>query len=72
MSGDPALLRFVGLQIARLAGALIALFGVVVLSHGQHALAAVPDAIGDGLIVIGAIAFFAVPRTLARRWKSQG
>ncbi len=67
---DPALPRFVALQLARLAGALIALLGVVVLSHGQPALARVPDALGDGLIVAGAVAFFAVPVALARRWKT--
>ena len=72
MSGDPALPRFVALQVARLAGALVALFGVVVLSHGQPALVQVPDAMGDGLIVAGAIGFFAVPLALVRRWKSRG
>jgi drug/metabolite transporter (DMT)-like permease len=72
MSGDPALPRFVALQAARLAGALIALCGVVVLSHGQPVLAHVPDALGDGLIVAGALAFFVVPLALARRWKSHG
>jgi drug/metabolite transporter (DMT)-like permease len=67
---DPALPRFVALQVARLIGALIALLGVVVLSHGQPALARVPDALGDGLIVAGAVAFFAVPIALGRRWKA--
>ena len=70
MSGDPALPRFVALQVARLAGALIALSGVIVLSHGQPALARVPDALGDGLIVLGAVVFFAVPFALAKRWKT--
>lgn len=67
---DPALPRFVALQLARLAGALVALLGVLVLSHRQPLLAHVPDALGDGLIVAGAVAFFAVPLALARRWKS--
>jgi len=67
---DPALPRFVALQLARLAGALVALLGVLVLSHRQPLLAQVPDALGDGLIVAGAVAFFAVPLALARRWKS--
>jgi len=71
LSGDPALPRYVALQLARLAGAAIALFGVVVLSHHQPALAQVPDAMGDGLIVLGAVVFFAVPFGLARRWKAR-
>ncbi len=69
MSRDPALPRFMALQVARLGGAVIALLGVVILSHGQKMLAAVPDAVGDMLIVAGAVAFFFVPVALAKRWK---
>jgi hypothetical protein len=71
LSHDPALPRFVGLQIARLVGALTALSGVVVLGHHQPVLAGVPDAVGDALIVLGAVTFFAVPFALARRWKAR-
>jgi len=71
MSHDPALPRFVVLQVARLIGALVALSGAVVLSHGQPALAHVPDVVGDALIVGGAVAFFAVPYALAKHWKRQ-
>jgi hypothetical protein len=69
MSHDPALPRFVLLQIARLTGAMIALAGAVILSHGQPALAQVPDVLGDVLIVGGAIAFFLIPYALAKYWK---
>ena len=71
MSHDPALPRFVALQVARLCGALIALAGVVILSHGIRVLRQVPDPVGDGLIVAGAVVFFALPFALARRWKSR-
>ncbi len=71
MSRDPALPRFMALQLARLCGALIALAGVVILSHGIRAFAFVPDAVGDGMIVAGAVVFFALPRHLARKWKSR-
>jgi len=43
----------------------------VILSHGQPALAHLPDAAGDGLIVGGAVAFFLVPFALAKSWKSK-
>jgi hypothetical protein len=72
MSRDPAVPRFLALQLARAGGAALALFGVVVLSHGQPALAAVPDAMGDALIVGGAGLFFALPLRLARQWKAGG
>ena len=71
MSGDPALPRFVALQVARLAGAVTALFGVIVLSHHQPALAGVPDAVGNALVVLGAVAFFALPLALGKRWKAK-
>lgn len=70
MSQDPALPRFFALQAARLTGAAIALLGVVVLSHHQPLLAQVPDAAGDGMIVAGAVVFFALPFALAKRWKA--
>ena len=71
MSADPALPRFVLLQVARLSGALCALLGVVILSHGQPVLARVPDGAGLVLFVAGAVGFFLVPVLLARRWKRQ-
>ncbi len=72
MSQDPAVRRFALLQLARLGGALTALLGVVVTSGTQPALAEIPAAVGDGLVVVGATAFFLVPFALAKRWKRQG
>ncbi|WP_353229544.1 hypothetical protein [Novosphingobium sp.] len=69
MTPDPALPRFMILQALRLSGALIALLGVVILSHGQRWLAGVPDLVGAVLVVAGAAEFFAVPMLLARAWK---
>jgi len=71
MSRDPALPRFVMLQVARLIGAIIAVTGAVILSHGQTALAQVPDGVGYGALVGGAAAFFFVPYALAKHWKRQ-
>jgi len=69
MSGDPALPRFALLQVARLAGALIALLGVVIMTGSQPALARFPAPVGGVLMVVGAVEFFLVPFALARHWK---
>lgn len=66
---DPALPRFVLLQLVRLIGAVVTATGAVILSHGQPALARVPDAVGAIMLVGGAVGFFALPRALAKYWK---
>jgi hypothetical protein len=71
MSRDPALPRFVLLQLVRLGGALITLLGVVILSGGQPALAGIPAPVGGALIVMGAVEFFFVPFALAKSWKGK-
>ncbi|WP_428334446.1 hypothetical protein [Novosphingobium sp.] len=71
MSRDPALARFALLQAVRLFAALVALTGAVILSHGQPALAHVPDVAGGALLVIGAAGFFLIPYALAKLWKRQ-
>ncbi len=70
MSRDPAFARFVGLQLARLAGAALALLGAVITSHGQPGLAHLPDWLGAVLFVGGAVVFFVVPYVLAKYWKA--
>lgn len=71
MNSDPALPRFVLLQLARLSGALIALLGVVIASGRQPLLAGIPAAVGLALLVLGATEFFLVPFILAKIWKRQ-
>jgi len=71
MSHDPAVARFVLLQVVRLIGALIALTGAVILSHGQPALAHVPDLVGYAALAGGAAAFFFIPYALSKHWKRQ-
>ncbi|WP_225207817.1 hypothetical protein [Novosphingobium huizhouense] len=68
---DPAFARFAALQAVRLAGALIALAGVLVSSGNVAWLKAVPPEAGFPLLLVGMAAFFFVPPLLARRWKSR-
>jgi hypothetical protein len=70
-NGDPALGRFALLQVARMAGALVALLGVVIISGRQPALVGISAITGCALIVLGAAEFFFVPVALAKRWKSR-
>ncbi len=68
---DPAAARFFVLQIVRLVGAVAVLLGVLVQAGRAPAwLGALPTWTGYVLALAGMIAFFAVPRLLARRWKS--
>jgi uncharacterized membrane protein len=59
---------FVILQVMRLSGAALAVFGLAVVA-GKIAL---PQFIGVGLIVIGAVECLVVPAMLARSWKRRG
>ena len=68
---DPALPRFIALQMIRLSGALIVLLGVAMMSGRFAAFARVPPAVGEVLFVAGAVEFFAVPFLMARRWKGR-
>ena len=54
------------LQLLRFGGALTVLLGIVVISGRLIDL----PALGYVLLVAGAIGFFALPVTLAKRWKS--
>ncbi|MFN3553602.1 MAG: hypothetical protein ACK4UL_10880 [Novosphingobium meiothermophilum] len=68
---DPAAGRFMALQILRLCGAVLVLLGVMIgTGRGPAILAAIPDVAGYLLCVIGMIAFFWVPRLLARKWRT--
>ncbi len=68
---DPAASRFFILQIVRLGGAVAVLLGVLVQADRAPAwLNALPTWTGYILALAGMIAFFALPKMLARRWKS--
>lgn len=67
---DPAVARFAALQTVRLAGAMLVLLGVVILSHRFPALADVPEAAGYAIAAVGLADFFVAPMLLARRWRS--
>lgn len=68
---DPAMARFAVLQLVRLSGAVLVLLGVLAVSGRAPAwLAGLPVAAGYGLAALGMFEFFALPRLLARRWRS--
>jgi len=72
MSADPARARFAAIQLARGGGALVALGGVLVVSHHVPLPGAWSDGLGNVLVVAGVGLFFVAPLMLARRWKSRG
>lgn len=68
---DPAMARFAVLQLVRLSGAVLVLLGVLVTSGKAPAwLTGAPVAAGYAFAAIGMFEFFALPRLLARRWRS--
>ncbi|MES2303563.1 MAG: hypothetical protein V4521_16070 [Pseudomonadota bacterium] len=73
MSGarDPAAGRFAALQLARLSGAIFVLLGALLIAGKPPTwLAGIPGFVGYILAAIGLFEFFALPRMLARKWKS--
>jgi hypothetical protein len=68
---DPAAARFAVLQLVRLAGALLALAGVLVISGKASWLPKLPEAVGYVLVAAGLVDFYVAPMLLARRWKSK-
>lgn len=68
---DPAAKRFAVLQLARASGALTMLLAVLVIAgKGPAMLAGIPKEVGYVLATIGLFEFYALPRFLARRWRS--
>ena len=58
--------RFMAIQLMRLMGAALALLGILI-AGGKVDL---PVLVGYAFIVIGLVDFFAMPKVLARRWRS--
>lgn len=67
---DPAKARFALIQLSRLMGVFMVLFGVLLQAGRIEALRAVPRWAGYVLIVAGMVDAFLVPLFLARRWRS--
>lgn len=70
-SADPAAARFAVLQMVRFSGALMAFAGVLFISGNVTWLPKLPEVVGYVLLGIGLIDFFAVPKFLAKRWKTK-
>jgi len=66
MSDDPAAARFAVIQLVRVTGLILTLFGLAVV-FGRTGL---PVVAGYVLTVAGLIDFFVITKLLARRWKS--
>ena len=64
---DPAAGRFWTIQLVRLVGLGLVIFGAMIVAGrvDQNPL------VGSALMVIGLMDFLIVPRLLARRWKSR-
>jgi hypothetical protein len=66
MNDDPAMARFLVIQLARLSGVALAVFGLLVLA-GRVDL---PRMAGLALTLLGMADALVAPLLLARRWKS--
>lgn len=66
MSKDPAMARFFIIQAVRAGGVALAVYGLIALA-GKAAL---PPTAGLVVTVVGMIAAYLGPLTLAKRWKS--
>ena len=67
---DPAFPRWLALQGVRFAGVVTVLIGILIEAGRLPVFAGIPAWFGYVLAVIGLIEIFALPRILARRWKS--
>jgi hypothetical protein len=67
---DPARGRFIVMQLVRLSGVVLVLFGVLLQAGRIEALRDVPVAAAYVLIVIGLVEVFALPLILARHWRT--
>lgn len=63
---DPAKARFMVLQLLRLSGAVLAIFGLSIMA-GRFGL---PPLVGAVLFLAGMVELLIVPMILTKRWKS--
>ena len=66
MSKDPAFKFFLLMQLGRLAGVALVIFGLLAIQRQVD----LPEWAGYPLVIAGMATFFLVPRQLARRWRS--
>ncbi len=64
---DPAMGRYMALHLVRLACIFVVMFGLLIQENRIEG----PALLGFALLVGGAIGFFFLPHTLAKRWKSR-
>lgn len=64
---DPAMGRYMVLQLVRLGCIFVVMFGLLIQENRIEG----PALLGGALLVGGAMGFFFLPRTLAKRWKSR-
>ncbi|MCA1662428.1 MAG: hypothetical protein LC648_09905 [Novosphingobium sp.] len=67
---DPAFPRWLALQGVRFVGVVTVLIGVLIEAGRLPGLSGVPRWLGYVLAVAGLVAVFALPRLIARRWRS--
>ncbi len=68
MNDDPAKGRFIAIQLVRIGGVIMALLGLLVISHRLD----LPGPFGVVLFALGLFEALALPLILARRWRSGG
>jgi|GEM_PF-334824 len=64
---DPAMGRYMALHLVRLACIFVVMFGLLIQENRIEG----PALLGFALLVVGALGFFFLPHTLAKRWKSR-
>lgn len=69
-SPDPAMARFMIIQAVRLAGVLLALVGIAILTRRFAVLDGVPDFAGYAFLAVGFVDLVVAPQLLARKWRS--
>ncbi len=69
-SADPARGRFVMMQLARLLGVFLVLFGILLQDGRIAPLRDVPRFFGYLPMIAGMVIVFVMPVYLARRWRS--
>lgn len=67
---DPARGRFVMMQLARLLGVFLVLFGILLQDGRVAPLRDVPRVVGYLPMIAGMVIVFVMPVYLARRWRS--
>lgn len=64
---DPAMGRYMALHLVRLGCIFVVMLGLLIQENRIEG----PALLGFALLVGGAIGFFFLPHTLAKRWKSR-